>query len=102
MPHLNARSKKQRIRLTMETLESRECLSAYSIIDLLPPVGKPDTSVALGLNDLGLVAGRTLLRDMAEQPRGRLRQAPPLLARSCRSWAAAWPPMPRDMSTTAA
>lgn len=52
------RTKKQGVRLTFETLETRYCPSAYSIVDLLPPAGT-DSSIALGLNDLGLVVGRT-------------------------------------------
>lgn len=44
--------------LSLEVLESRFCLSTYSIVNLLPPAGN-NYSLGLALNDQGLVVGRT-------------------------------------------
>ena len=45
--------KRRRTRLAVELLESRDCPSAYSIVDLLPAAGAY-YSEALGLSDSGL------------------------------------------------
>lgn len=60
MHHAGCWQIRHRTHLTFEILESRDCPSAYSIIDLIPPDGS-STSSGLGLNDQGLVAGQAPL-----------------------------------------
>ena len=45
-------------RLKLEPLEARLCLSTYATVDLIPLPGH-NSSEALGLNDHGLVVGRS-------------------------------------------
>jgi probable HAF family extracellular repeat protein len=61
------RSKKHFAGLTVETLETRDCPSVYSIVDLLPPTGG-NFSSGLGLNDEGLVVGRAAIAGMNSRP----------------------------------